>query len=97
MIKEFLLWYMYHTRPLKGRLQPDGRPTVKATLVCAKIFFSGFETTTGNIVVAEDRLKVYKISISKVAKVDGAGRGLPSHSGSNLTCMYGRGVHRKDY
>ena len=46
MIKDFILWYMYHTRPTKGRLQPDGRATAKATMVCAERFFSGFVTAT---------------------------------------------------
>jgi hypothetical protein len=64
MIKEFILWYMYHTRPTKGRLQPDGRPTVKATLVCAERVFSGLETATGNRVAAEDRSDVYRVSIA---------------------------------
>ncbi|KAJ6094284.1 hypothetical protein N7499_002880 [Penicillium canescens] len=64
MIKEFILWYMYHTRPTKGRLQPDGRSTVKATLVCAGKFFSGFETATGNGVAAEVRSEVYRVSIA---------------------------------
>ncbi|KAJ6050754.1 uncharacterized protein N7446_010863 [Penicillium canescens] len=78
IIKEFILWCMYRTRPTKGSLQPDGRPTVKATLVCAERVFSGLESATGNKVAAEDRSDVYR----QVAKVDNAGRGLPFHSGS---------------
>ena len=62
MIKEFILWY--YTRFTKGDLQPDGRATVIATLVCAERLFSGFEIATGNRVAAADRSEVYRVSIA---------------------------------
>jgi hypothetical protein len=60
MVKEFIL--LYYTRFTKGYLQPDGRPTVIATLVCAERLFSGFETATGNRFAAADRSEIYRVS-----------------------------------
>ncbi|KAJ5456180.1 hypothetical protein N7530_011454 [Penicillium desertorum] len=57
LIKEFIFWYTLSTR---GRLRPDGRPTVITTLACAERFFNGFEAATGNMVAEEDRLETYR-------------------------------------
>ena len=64
-IKEFIRWYAHST---KGRLDPDGRPTVTTTLACAERFFGGFETATGNTVAEEDRSETYGVRIIRFAK-----------------------------
>ncbi|KAJ5483156.1 hypothetical protein N7530_002402 [Penicillium desertorum] len=71
MIKKFILWY--YACFTRRRLQPDGRATVIATLVCAERFFSGFETATGNRVAPADRSEIYRVSIAGAAKIDDAG------------------------
>ncbi|KAJ5644568.1 hypothetical protein N7507_010579 [Penicillium longicatenatum] len=52
LIKVFIWRYVLSTR---GRLQPDGRPTVTTTLTCATRFFRGFATATGSAIAAKDR------------------------------------------
>lgn len=59
-IKEFIRWYVHST---KGRLDPDGRPTVVTTMACAERFFGGFETATGNMIAEADRSEIYGVSI----------------------------------
>ncbi|KAJ5456181.1 hypothetical protein N7530_011455 [Penicillium desertorum] len=58
LIKEFIRWYVHST---KGRLDPDGRPTVVTTMACAERFFGGFETATGNMIAEADRSEIYGV------------------------------------
>lgn len=52
LIKEFIWWYTLSTR---GRLRPDGRPTVTTALTGTMRFFRGFATATGSSIAAKDR------------------------------------------
>lgn len=61
LIKEFIWWYTLSTR---GRLQPDGRPTVSTTLMCAMRFFRDFVTATGSAIAAKDRSETYRVRYS---------------------------------
>jgi hypothetical protein len=65
LIKVFIWWYVLSTR---GRLQPDGRPTMTTTLTCTTRFFRGFATATGSPIAAKHRSKIYRVSIVHFAR-----------------------------
>jgi hypothetical protein len=55
MIKEFIRWYIGSTL---GRLNKDGRPTVRTVQACAERFFVGFEEATKSVISHDDRKEI---------------------------------------
>jgi hypothetical protein len=58
-LKQLFRWYIYST---KGRLDPEGRPTMKTTLIRAQEFVPGFALETGKPIAEEDAFELYRVS-----------------------------------
>lgn len=61
MIKEFIRWYISST---EGRLNENGRPTVRTVQACAERFFGGFEELTKTKIIPDDRKEIKSVSLS---------------------------------
>lgn len=61
MIKEFIRWYIGST---EGRLNENGRPTVRTVQACAERFFGGFEELTKTKIIPDDRKEIKSVSLS---------------------------------
>ncbi|KAE8374256.1 hypothetical protein BDV26DRAFT_300336 [Aspergillus bertholletiae] len=55
-LKQYMRWFIEST---KGRLDPDGRPTMKSTLNHAENLVPGFSLETGNRIPERDAADVY--------------------------------------
>ena len=58
-LKEFIRWLVEST---KGKLAPNGRPTMHTILVRAQEFVPGFFLETGNEISSHDRSDLYHVS-----------------------------------
>ncbi|CAG7932841.1 unnamed protein product [Penicillium olsonii] len=67
MIKEFIRWYIGST---EGRLDENGRPTVRTVESCAERFFGGFEELTKTKIIPDDRKEI-KSWIKKTLTAEG--------------------------
>ncbi|KAI2741899.1 hypothetical protein DTO013E5_5321 [Penicillium roqueforti] len=67
MIKEFIRWYISST---EGRLNENGRPTVRTVQACAERFFGGFEELTKTKIIPDDRKEI-KSWIKKTLTAEG--------------------------
>ena len=63
MVKAFIRWYADST---VGRLDSDGKPTVRTSKACAERFFGGFKDFTRSEVPERDRKEVYGVSSSRL-------------------------------
>ncbi|KAJ5816635.1 hypothetical protein N7447_008868 [Penicillium robsamsonii] len=63
MIKEFIRWYI-------GRLNENGRLTVRTVEACAERFFSGFEVFIKTKIIPDDRKEI-KSWIKKTLTAEG--------------------------
>ncbi|KAH1913376.1 hypothetical protein KXV48_000659, partial [Aspergillus fumigatus] len=55
-LKELFRWYIDST---KGKLDPEGRPTMKTTLIRAQQFVPGFALETGKRIPEQDATELY--------------------------------------
>lgn len=58
-LKELFRWYIDST---KGKLDPEGRPTMKTTLIRAQQFVPGFALETGKRIPEQDATELYCVS-----------------------------------
>ena len=58
-LKEFFRWVIDST---KGRIAPNGRPTMSSMLVWAQEFVPGFPLVTGNEISSRDSADLYYVS-----------------------------------
>jgi hypothetical protein len=63
MIKEFIRWYI---GSIQGRLNENGRPTVRTVEACAERFFGGFEEITKTKIIPDDRKEIKSVCLSSL-------------------------------